>query len=1268
MRGLRPLLAFVALSVLPGACIMDRAPDGLRRTPDGPGARVRYDLGHQPLPDIPLPMDTATWPDPTSRTGLRINASLVAPTNIERQARQRFSELEGWGTFSPISMAFDVDRSKAPYDDAARSALDLGNVAARHQGDDYDFADDAIYLVDLATGVPAVVDIGARNFDYTIKRLDRYWANDTRYAERNLLFETRDESQRGAVSRTTFGVGDDSDFDGTLDIPNLDDPFACPAPDLARCDDPRHPDYGNDECLEKRRARDRCFADHMMYWYERETDTLILRPLLPLKEMSRYAVVVTDRLLDGEGHAVRSPFDFVYHASQEATAARVRDILEDPARRAYFGDVACDRSTVACSGLDHVAFTWSFTTQPTVDDMKRLRDGLYGQGPFSRWASEFPPTFELQRAVGKNPGLADGATDPPGWQDDTEHGCAEKRGNWYVIKTAQIREQLRLLVTEGFGADSGPGVELLLRKVDSIDHMVVGTYKTPFLLEGGPKSTDPDSAFDLNMLTGEGQVESDTVQFWMIVPKARGDFKQPFDVNVYGHGYTGAFAEQVLYAGNMAEHGLATVGINAMGHGLSFDAEIADTAGSILGGACVGPFFDALTSSRARDLDNDGLPDSGGDFWSSYLFHTRDGVRQSVLDHVQLVRIMRAFGTDQGRMLCQNVNTGWATPGTQRCDVDDPDALGTGVSGYDLAGDFDGDGVVDAGGPEAHYGTWGESLGGILSGIHGAIDPYVTAAVPGSGGGGLTDIGIRSFQGGVIEAVLLRIWGPLLVTVPAGERPACSESDDTQCTVCSAEQHSLRWVMPDVNGTGEVEIDCLAPQEIADTTVVAENLDNGEVRCAKVSAEQRIRVGLPSSVGDRVSVAFYPGDVVESFDGCRFTAEGEAASPSLVVGAWGAGQFAQGFDGNCNDGASCRRFQGRYFAEGTPLTVPAEGFGQIRQTPSSRRFLQLAQTALEPGDPISFAPFYSIRQMTDPHGNPIAPHAVLTLNTIGDMNVPLNSGIAFARATGALPFLRPDQASLYPEYADYVTPAGLFDALGGKTPNQDLIDRHVIEGIPALARHPASAQCAASANVAPVTATYLNQAGAELACLPGPGSIEPDSVCSDESEANAATRVCYGGSHCDTETGGCVPDALGQQRCDEALWDADDLDEGAQQYFENASAVPHRLARYTQAASADDPSAVWAPRLAGVPFGDDGAWQPDPGRPLTALLDAYTVPEGEHTFVNGEPCQSFDHGTYLTNLTARFFMSNGTDLYYLSHPATHRCLATAVPSCGYLPE
>ena len=115
------------------------------------------------------------------------------PNSIERIARDRFSELEGWGTFAPISISFDIDETDPAYSGYEGTAVDLYNVQMRHIGDDYDFANDAVYLVNLQTGVPVPLDLGAGNFDYTLKKLDRYWANDTRVTERNLLFETIDE-------------------------------------------------------------------------------------------------------------------------------------------------------------------------------------------------------------------------------------------------------------------------------------------------------------------------------------------------------------------------------------------------------------------------------------------------------------------------------------------------------------------------------------------------------------------------------------------------------------------------------------------------------------------------------------------------------------------------------------------------------------------------------------------------------------------------------------------------------------------------------------------------------------------------------------------------------------------------------------------------------------------------------------------------------------------------------------------------------------------
>ncbi len=1236
----------LALSTLAASgCLDEQAPSGLRRTPAGPGATVRYDLGHTPLPDIPLPIDTATFADPSSRTGLRINASLIAPTSIEREARERFDTLEGWGTFSPITVAFDLPEVAGQPRSPAQAALDLAEIRGRHQGDDHDFADDAIYLIDLESGLPHPIDVGNGNFDYTLKRLDRYWANDTRASERNLLFDTIDETRGGAIGPELFGPADDTDFDGHLDVPNLDDPFACPPPDLQVCDNARSGEaYGSAECLARRRGRDQCIADHLLTFYERETDTLILRPLVPLEEMRRYAVVLTDRLVDANGDAVKSPFDFVYHATQESTAAAVAAAVDTKERAAYFGDLAG-------TGLSHVAFTWSFTTQPTVDDMKRLRDGLYGQGPFARWAEEFPPELEIARSVGLEPTLGEeGVDEAVDWETSDQAASAEcslKTDNLFIVRFDDIADALETVLTEAFGESDGPDIKLLLRSLRSIDYMMIAEYQSPFLLEGGPTNGDPNASFELDYVHGEGVVHTDTVQLWAMVPKPTVQHQQPFDVNIYGHGYTGAFLEQVLYAGNMAEHGLATVGINAMGHQLVLGEAEDQLARTLLSQACIGPFYRGLTSGRARDLNRDGELDSGGDFWSSYVFHTRDGVRQSILDHLQLVRILRAFGTGEGRALCRDAESGWDRPATRECDANRDGTPET-------FGDFDGNGAVDFGGPNAIYGTWGESLGGILSAIHGAIDAYVTAAAPGSGGGGLTDIGVRSFQGGVIEAVLLRIWGPLVVAVPSAERDACSLEVKEGCTSCAPEQTSVRWVMPDVNGTGEMEIACVSGEQIANSTLFVKNLDNGEVRCARVDDQLRFRVGLPSTVGDRVALEFQDGrDVVKSYDGCAPTFPSGRA-PRTTIDTWQVGPWADGIANAagseaCASAAGCQSFQGLFAGNGEVLTAPAEGFGEIRQTPPLRRFIQLAQTALEPGDPISFAPYYSIRQMTDPYGDPIAPHAVVTMNTIGDMNVPLNSGIAFARATGALPFLRPDQVVSYPEWVDYATPPELYAALGNKTPNQDLIDNQVIEGITELARHPAGVECATSANW-DHEATFLDTGDEVRSCAPT-GCV-------------ANGEVCLPDQTCDEALDQCRRNPLGQERCDEALYDADDLDEGGQRYFERAAPVPHRLARYTQHATPETLSQVWAPRILGAPRGADGSWAPD-GRPLTALLDAYIVPEGNHTWVNGNPCEAFDHGTYLTNVVARFFQSNGTDLYYLSHPQTHHCLEKDVAECQY---
>ena len=221
--------------------------------------------------------------------------------------------------------------------------------------------------MDHDRGVAALgvaLDLGAGNYNYTLKKLDKYWANDTRVTERNLLFDTIDETRKGAVTPTSFLPEDDSDFDGTLDRPNLDDPNACPGPDPV-CDNVNDPGFGTPACTSTRRLRDRCVADHLLSWYERETDTLLLRPVIPLDEMTRYAVVITDRLLDGKGNcayitAYNREIALHPDGSLRSSFANTRDIVLKADALGY-GNILCPSSYQV--GQDTLTFAAAMAPQ-----------------------------------------------------------------------------------------------------------------------------------------------------------------------------------------------------------------------------------------------------------------------------------------------------------------------------------------------------------------------------------------------------------------------------------------------------------------------------------------------------------------------------------------------------------------------------------------------------------------------------------------------------------------------------------------------------------------------------------------------------------------------------------------------------------------------------------------------------------------------------------------------------------------------------------------
>ncbi len=791
----------------------------------------------------------------------------------------------------------------------------------------------------------------------------------------------------------------------------------------------------------------------------------------------------------------------------------------------------------------------------------------------------------------------------------------------------------------------------MIDSFNSIDYFVVGSFQSPWFLEGGPDSADPDACFDVDFATGKGRVSADTVQFIISVPKPTAGHKQPFPVAYNGHGYTGGDFESLAYAGYLAQQGIATVGMNAVSHGLELDKATLDIAKNLFTSACEGPFGSAFLQGRMKDLDNDGVLNSGGDYWTAYLFHTRDVVRQTAIDGLQMLRIFKTF---DGKNLAphQSVEGDAAT----------------------MAGDFDGDNVPDIGGPDNPYFVWGQSLGGIGTSFLVALDPDVAAGVPGSGAGGLLDVGARTVNGGAFEGIYLREFGPLVVSRKVSEVNPSS-------TVCSEGELSLRFIMVNVNKTAEVEFGCFNPVENTSgaglpngATVIVTDAKNGKVRCARMDKDGHFRIGIPTSQGDKLEVQIWDKpDAIDSYDGdhgCNIVAS-KGAKRIALINTWGNGILGDGagdptgrVDGPvCTQADGCTPFQGHYIPAHSPLTALVDGLGLIRQTPDVRRFLTIGGTVVDPGDPVNFSPYAALRPMLDPDGNVQQPKGFLNFVTIGDPDVPLNAGVALGRAAGAVPFLRPDAAQLYPGWADYATPDAIYQQLGGKTPNGVYVDNYVLEGRARLQREsPPDGMC--QDNEVPLSADPSNTE-CHPNCTPGGDT----SACLSDDSAGSDKQFCDTDGRC-KQNPDTLPDTVyggaGSNKCANTLFAPDWLSEGQDLYGALHPAIPVRSARIAAPATADNLDAIWAPRIMGTPFSADAkGWTAD--KKVVGQLFVYTSPEGDHGFDQVDPCQNFPIHRYMPELLGRFFATSGADVYYLSHPTSHHCLSKPLGkgSCSF---
>ena len=137
-----------------------------------------------------------------------------------------------------------------------------------------------------------------------------------------------------------------------------------------------------------------------------------------------------------------------------------------------------------------------------------------------------------------------------------------------------------------------------------------------------------------------------------------------------------------------------------------------------------------------------------------------------------------------------------------------------------------------------------------MSTILGGLEPEITAIAPIAGGGGLGNIGSRSMQGGVREAVILRIMAPVFTGTLL--------EDDGGL--------KLETIVPDFELHKDTPLgDCAGRQKRRHGG--RDQLDNEERGCGYVSEEGTMRTGVASDIANLANIGDFTQAVRASIDG-----------------------------------------------------------------------------------------------------------------------------------------------------------------------------------------------------------------------------------------------------------------------------------------------------------------------------------------------------------------------------------------------------------------
>ena len=386
------------------------------------------------------------------------------------------------------------------------------------------------------------------------------------------------------------------------------------------------------------------FGINQVVW-DPTTNTLHVESDELLDQYTRYAVIVTDRLKDAAGDPIQDR-NFVRMMNGDLTSTLVRNLRDGVqqalvhVRRLFGGGVKVVGASV-------------FTTMSVSSDLEKIQNRI-------RASSPAPVDFNVA-AGGQRAVFPANTLTSLTWNTQQTTGPA--------LTPIPLPNLLGLQVL-------GPNV---------VSTLAFGKFSSPRYLRSDLTFVPVASRTGTPVVQGTNEIH-----FNVTLPAG----PRPatgYPVAIFGHGFANHKLGGFLFvSASLAQQGIATVGINVVGHGFG-------PASTYTLGTASGP---VTLSAGGRGIDTNGDtligPTEGAVAAPNKLIGNADALRQMAIDLMQLVRQIQA-----------------------------------GI-------DVDGDGARDLDANRIYY--FGQSFGGIYGTLFSATEPAVRAAVLNVGGGSDIDI------------------------------------------------------------------------------------------------------------------------------------------------------------------------------------------------------------------------------------------------------------------------------------------------------------------------------------------------------------------------------------------------------------------------------------------------------------------------------------------------------------------------------------------------